>query len=79
MTERQLEPWEVYQAADWKTVYESESHAWNRYVGVRMAKWKCDVCKQETEVLEIDTSGGEYLDFKCCAPCFQNLLNKGKK
>jgi hypothetical protein len=79
MTEQKLEPWQIYQAAGWKQVYESEESAWSRSIIAQTAKWECDVCKQTTDVLEIDTSDGEYLSFTCCAPCFQNLINKGKK
>jgi hypothetical protein len=60
-------------------VYISENDAWSRRVSAESLNAKCDVCKQETEVLEIDTSDGEYLSFTCCAPCFKNLINKGKK
>lgn len=74
-----LEPWEIYEAANWQLVHESEKSAYGRTVCVKSAKWACDVCKQENDVLEIDTSDGEYLSFTCCLSCFQNLINKAKK
>ena len=73
------EPWELYKDANWQTVHTSQNNAYGRNVNIQMAKWECDLCKQVTDVLEIDTSDGEYLSFTCCSPCFQNLINKGKK
>jgi hypothetical protein len=73
------EPWELYQDANWQTVYTSPNDAFGRTVNIQTAKWECDLCKHVTDVLEIDTSDGEYLSFTCCAPCFQNLINQGKK
>jgi hypothetical protein len=63
----------------WINVFSSTEHAYHRHVSVSVGIAICDVCKKKTDVAEIDTSDGEYLSFVCCAPCFQDLIIKGKK
>ena len=73
MTERQLEPWERYKLTA-KKVWESKNDAHGRGVYVTRVQWECMVCKQETVILDVDTSDGEYLSFECCLPCFTKLI-----
>jgi hypothetical protein len=60
------------------TVWKSDNSAYGRRVYVERVERSCDVCKQQTIVLDVDTSDGEYLSWTCCLPCFTKLIG-GKK
>lgn len=73
MIDKPLEPWERYKQTA-QEVWVSENDAYGRDVRVTRVEWKCMVCKQETTILDVDTSDGEYLSFNCCLPCFTRLI-----
>lgn len=72
------EPWEVWQETS-RTVYVSEDDAWSRRVIVQIGQSKCDICKEQTEVMNIDTSDGEYLSLDCCKKCLNKLWEKSSE
>jgi hypothetical protein len=60
------------------TVWKSDSSAYGRRVYVERMEHSCDVCDQQTTVLDVDTSDGEYLSWACCQPCFTKLVGDKK-
>ena len=60
------------------TVWKSDTAAYGRHVYVKRMEWYCDVCEQQTTVLDVDTSDDEYLSWTCCLPCFAKLIEGAK-
>ena len=56
-----------------KTVYESEHSTYSRSTGIQIGMYKCEICKEEKEIMSIDTSDGEYNSFDCCKSCLDKL------
>ena len=78
MNDKELAPWERYnQTAE--QVWVSDEEAYGRRAHAVRVEWVCDVCKQETTVLDVDTSDGEYLSFACCLPCFTKMIEARTK
>lgn len=59
-----------------KTVYEGSRSVYSRSAVVEMGVGECEICKQETTIMSIDTADGEYVSFDCCKPCFDRLWEK---
>jgi len=70
-----MEPWERWKATS-KTVYEGVRSVYSRSAVVKMGVGECEICEQETKIMSIDTSDGEYVSFDCCKPCFDKLWEK---
>ena len=60
----------------WTTVYESSRDTYGRYTDITRGQDECEICKDKTTVLSIDTSDGEYNTFCCCKTCFEQLWVK---
>ncbi len=59
-----------------KEVYVADRDAWGRRTSVEIGHSQCEVCKEDTVIMQIDSSGGEYYSFDCCKPCFEKLWSQ---
>lgn len=70
-----MEPWEKWKATS-KVLYEGSQEKYSRSTVIQTGLSECEICKQDTTIMSIDTSDGEYVSFDCCKPCFDKLWEK---
>jgi hypothetical protein len=70
-----MSAWELWQATK-KDVYESEHSTYSRSTSVQIGQAECEICKETTTIMSVDSSDGEYNSFDCCKPCLEKLWSK---
>lgn len=71
-----MESWLKYHLIK-KPVWSSEEEWYGRHIEIsQLVEHPCGVCGKETKVLEVDSSAGEYMSFRCCLPCITEMFSE---
>ena len=69
------ELWKVWNETK-SHIYTSKHSTYSRSTGIDIGMSTCEICKELTVIMSIDSSDGEYNNFDCCRTCFENLWKK---